>query len=82
MSVSPKKKNWCFQMEVKSYGFVLEKAGDGSFISTVILQARTVFFTTPCDSTLLNIAYIRNFQRGVSKVIKQKDVIRKVTCVK
>lgn len=32
-------------MEVKSYGFVLEKAEDGSFISTVILQARTVFFS-------------------------------------
>lgn len=46
-------------------------------------DARTEFFSrTPSDSTLINIAYIRNFQSEVRKVIKQKEIIRKVACVK
>ena len=53
--VSPKK-NWCFQMEDESYGFVLEKTEDASLICTVIPQSRTEsFFLVIQNLSILHI---------------------------
>lgn len=81
MFLSTKRRDSCFLIADGSFAFVQERREDG-IVCDVIKQSRTTdFFNTPCQSKLLDIAYINNSQVFKRKQVDKKNLIRKVACL-
>ena len=82
VQISTKRRNRCFQLSDEAYGFVIEKNENGTYLCDVIPQSRTEnFFKKPCESKLINIAFIRSFVRAVRKIVTPDEIYRKVVCL-
>ncbi len=76
-------KDGCFLLDRKEvvYGIVREKMGNGIYcVDTVKMTDMSNFFTTPCNSKKIDIAFIsaRNMQeKSREKMLQHKDLKRK-----
>ena len=83
--VSSRKKDWCFLLSNEAFCFVKEKRCDGFILCDVVYQHHMEnFFHRPCDSKLINIAYIKDTvlkHRTRRKLVEKKDLKKKVVCL-
>ena len=81
MYISTRRRDSCFLLE-DGFAFVQERRGDGTVVCEVIKQSHTVdFFDKPCQSKLLNIAYIKNSVVFKRREVDERELIRKVACL-
>ena len=76
MYVSTKMKDSCFLLNTEHFAFVREKRQDGKLVCDVLSQRHMeLFFDNPCDSKLLNIAYIniRNMRERSKRMLLERD---------
>jgi hypothetical protein len=82
--VSANKRNGCLLLANDDFAFVIEKRDGGRLVCDIIRQRNVdSFFSEPCDSKLLNIVYVKNFQtvRKTRRLVEAEEVSRKVVCL-
>ena len=82
LKVSTRTKDSCFQLNNDDYAIIREVRGSDIFVCDVIhLRDAESFFQKPCDSKILNIIFIRNFEKARRKLIERCDLARKAMCL-
>lgn len=77
--VSTKPRDNCFILENKDFVFLKKKIEHGYYECDVLRQSQTEnFFTEPCSSKLINIAFMKKNSQMQQKVIHSEQLCRKV----
>lgn len=84
-NICTRNKDNCFMLDTEDFVFVREEKDNTYVVCDIIHQiSMQDFFEKPCNSKILNIAFIRNSrlnQKLRKKVIDRKCLIRKVVCL-
>lgn len=82
--VSANERNGCFLLHNDKYVFVREKRPHGMVCDVVKTKYIKSFFTDPCDSRMINIAYIKDMNRVEykRKFIVRDDLLCKIVCIR
>ncbi len=56
---------------------------DACYVTSYHKKGLKVFFTVPCDSKLINVVFVRNFERVRKhrRLIEVEELHRKVACL-
>ena len=80
--ISTKEKDSCFLTENEDFVFVREKRSNGDYVCHVVKQQLTQnFFMKPCESKLLNIAFLRDGTNTQRRILSNAAFRRKVVCL-
>ena len=80
--VSSKKKDSCFMLQSEDFAFVQDNREDGTCVCDVISQRHLEsFFNKPCDSMLLNIAFLRKYEKCKRRLVDKQALSRKAVCL-
>lgn len=81
--ISTRAKDRCFMLKSKEFVIVKEKNPDGKFVCDLIkLRFLESFYSRPCDSKMINICFVRDMDRIVSRRLLEKvELYRKVACL-
>lgn len=81
-SISTNRRNGCLLLKNEDFAFVKEKRPDGYLVCDVIRQRNLEnFFTQPCDSKLINIAFMKQSTQHQRRLIDPEEIERKVVCL-
>ena len=83
MYISIKPKDRCFLLNDESYAIIQEIRPGRMLLCDVIKQSCAVsFFKEPCDSKLINIAYLPSLRhKAERKLLHRKELYRKTACL-
>lgn len=78
--ISTKERNSCFLLKDGSFAFVKEKRDSNKTLVCQILRPDQTenFFTSPCNSKLLNIVFYNRHQRMKRKILHVKELYKKL----
>lgn len=81
--VAASKRNGCFLLHNEHFAFVKEKRDDGILCDIVSQKSLESFFTVPCDSRLINVMYVRNWERVRKhrRLVEAEEMNRKACCL-
>ena len=80
--ISTKPKDNCFILKSEDYVFIKEKRPDGYYLCDIVKQRHTEsFFKDPCDSKIINVAFVKNPYRSKRKLLQVNELSRKVVCL-
>ena len=81
--VSDKTRDSCFILEEDQIAFVREKRADGKLVADVVtLDDAHDLFKKPCESKLINIAYVeRRMDQAHRRVLDKRELLRKAVCI-
>lgn len=84
-NISTRSKDNCFMLDTEDFVFVRKELHDGNLVCDIIGQIHMhEFFEIPCNSKMLNIAFIGNSrlkEKLKKKVIDRNSISRKVVCL-
>ena len=82
MKISTLAKDSCFLLSNDTYGIIRDVRSDDTFMCDIIhIDKAESLYKKPCDSKLLNIIYIRNFQSAKRNMIERCQIERKAICL-
>ena len=80
--ISSKQKDNCFMLQNEDFAFVREKRENGTCVCDVITQRYLKsFFDKPCDSMLLNIAFLQKYDKCKRRLVEKHELSRKAVCL-
>lgn len=80
--ISTKLRNSCFLLNNGCYAFVKEKRENSTLVCDILEQSKTEnYFSHPCESKLLNIAFVRTHQRMQRRLVELTELNKKVVCL-
>ena len=72
-NVSTKRKDSCFLLRNEKFAFVKEKQQEGKLVCDVYKMSNLEsFFKSPCDSKLINVAFIQSLHEGGRRMVLDK----------
>lgn len=76
--ISNKVKDSCFQMNNKDFAIVKGKCDEGTYLCDIYKQRHLEdFFTKPCPSKLIDIAFSKSEQPSSTKILKKQELAKK-----
>ena len=80
--ISTKTRNSCFLLQNECYAFVIEKRNNGTMLCDILPQNKTEnYFSKPCESKLLNIAFVKSDQRMRRRLVELCELHKKMVCL-
>ena len=80
--ISSTLKNSCFLFLNELYAFVRKKWKDGKLVCNILDQSQTEnFFFHPCESKLINIAFVKRERHLKLRLLEKIDLYKKVVCL-
>ncbi|XP_060577087.1 uncharacterized protein LOC132734366 isoform X2 [Ruditapes philippinarum] len=81
-TVSTKPRNRCFMLLNETFVFIREKRDNGRFVCDLLRQRDCEnFFTTPCESKLINVVFVKKRTRMTRRLVEKEELGRKAVCL-